>query len=347
MKSDQLINKDVLVSSYDYNLPENLIARYPVTPRDSAKLLVYNRKTDKITHTVFRNILDFVGESHFIFNNTKVIKARIFGTKETGGKVELLLNRPYKDGYLVYIRGKVKVGTKLFFDKGLMAEVVELLDDGSRVVKFKVKSEKCKTEKEIDFLQLVKILEEIGHVPLPPYIKREDEKIDEKEYQTVFARKVGAVAAPTASLHFTDELLNKIDKKSYLTLHVGAGTFKPVDVEDIREHKMHSEFFEIPEDTARVLDGSEEIVAVGTTVTRTVEYYARTGKLSGECDLFLNPLNPPIRVNHLLTNFHLPKSTLIMLVAAFIGRKKTLELYEEAIKNEYRFYSYGDAMLII
>lgn len=347
MKSDQLINKDVLVSSYDYNLPENLIARYPVTPRDSAKLLVYNRKTDKITHTVFRNILDFVGESHFIFNNTKVIKARIFGTKETGGKVELLLNRPYKDGYLVYIRGKVKVGTKLFFDKGLMAEVVELLDDGSRVVKFKVKSEKCKTEKEIDFLQLVKILEEIGHVPLPPYIKREDEKIDEKEYQTVFARKVGAVAAPTASLHFTDELLNKIDKKSYLTLHVGAGTFKPVDVEDIREHKMHSEFFEIPEDTARMLDGSEEIVAVGTTVTRTVEYYARTGKLSGECDLFLNPLNPPIRVNHLLTNFHLPKSTLIMLVAAFIGRKKTLELYEEAIKNEYRFYSYGDAMLII
>ncbi|WP_049751153.1 tRNA preQ1(34) S-adenosylmethionine ribosyltransferase-isomerase QueA [Nautilia profundicola] len=347
MKSDQLINKDVLVSSYDYNLPENLIARYPVTPRDSAKLLVYDRKTDRITHTVFRNILDFVGESHFIFNNTKVIKARIFGTKETGGKVELLLNRPYRDGYLVYIRGKVKPGSRLFFDKGLMAEVVELLDDGSRVVKFKVKSEKCKTEKEIDFLQLVKILEEIGHVPLPPYIKREDEKIDEKEYQTVFAKKEGAVAAPTASLHFTDELLNKIDKKSYLTLHVGAGTFKPVDVEDIREHKMHSEFFEIPEDTARVLDGSEEIVAVGTTVTRTVEYYARTGKLSGECDLFLNPLNPPIRVNHLLTNFHLPKSTLIMLVAAFIGRKKTLELYEEAIKNEYRFYSYGDAMLII
>jgi len=345
MKSDQ-INKDVLVSSYDYILPENLIAKYPVTPRDSAKLLVYDRKTDKITHAIFRNILDFVGDSHFIFNNTKVIKARIFGTKETGGKIELLLNRPYKEGFLVYIRGKVKKGSKLFFDKGLKAEVVELLDDGSRIVNFKCRMENGKW-RVLEFLELVKILEQIGHVPLPPYIKRNDEKIDEKEYQTVFAKKEGAVAAPTASLHFTEELLNKIDKKSYLTLHVGAGTFKPVDVEDIREHKMHSEFFEIQEDTARVLDSDAEIVAVGTTVTRTVEYYARTGKLSGECDLFLNPLNPPIRVNHLLTNFHLPKSTLIMLVAAFIGREKTLELYEEAIKNEYRFYSYGDAMLII
>jgi len=260
--------------------------------------------------------------------------------------VELLLNRPFNDGYLVYIRGKVKKGTKLYFDKKLMAEVVELLDDGSRIVNFKLRIENGEW-RILEFLELVKILEKIGHVPLPPYIKREDEKIDEKEYQSVFASKVGAVAAPTASLHFTDELLNKIDKKSYLTLHVGAGTFKPVDVEDIREHKMHSEFFEIPQETAEVLESCTEIVAVGTTVTRTVEYFARTGKLSGECDLFLNPLNPPIRVNHLLTNFHLPKSTLIMLVAAFIGREKTLELYDEAIKNKYRFYSYGDAMLII
>jgi len=341
------MDKDLLVSSYDYNLPENLIARYPVTPRDSAKLLVYDRNTGTVEHTVFRNILDFVGNSHFIFNNTKVIKARIFGVKETGGRIELLLNRPYKDGYLVYIRGKVKPGTKLYFDKGLTAEVTELLENGSRIVKFGIINRQGRPEILTDFLELVNILEEIGHVPLPPYIKREDEKIDEKEYQTVFAKKEGAVAAPTASLHFTDELLSKIDKKSYLTLHVGAGTFKPVDVEDIREHKMHSEFFEIPEETSKVLDSDTEIVAVGTTVTRTVEYYARTGKLSGECDLFLNPLNPPIRVNHLLTNFHLPKSTLIMLVAAFIGREKTLELYEEAIKNEYRFYSYGDAMLII
>ena len=190
-------------------------------------------------------------------------------------------------------------------------------------------------------------MEKIGHVPLPPYIKRDDEKIDEREYQSVFAKKEGAVAAPTASLHFTEELLKKIEKKAYLTLHVGAGTFKPVEVEDIRKHKMHSEFFEIPKKTAEILDSNEEIVAVGTTVTRTVEYYARTKKLVGECDLFLNPLNPPIRVNRLLTNFHLPKSTLIMLVASFIGREKTLNLYKEAIKSNYRFYSYGDAMLII
>ena len=339
-------SKDILVESYDYKLPQELIAKYPVTPRDSAKLLIYDRKKNKIIHTSFSNILDFVGEKHFIFNNTKVIKARIFGKKKSGGKVELLLNRPFNDNFLVYIRGKVKVGSKLFFDRGLEAEVIELLDDGSRVVSFQVKSEKLKV-KSLGFLELVKILEEIGHIPLPPYIKRSDEALDENEYQTVFAKKEGAVAAPTASLHFTDELLNKIKNKSYLTLHVGAGTFKPVDVKDIREHKMHSEFFEIPAETAEVLDSKTEIVAVGTTVTRTVEYYAREKQLSGECDLFLNPLNHPIRVNHLLTNFHLPKSTLIMLVASFIGREKTLELYEEAINKKYRFYSYGDAMLII
>ncbi len=334
-------SKDLLVKSYDYTLPEELIAKYPANPRDSAKLLVYDRKKDEIIHTVFKNILDFVGDKTFIFNDTKVIKARVFGKKETGGKIELLLNRPFGDHFLVYIRGKVKPGTKLFFDRGLVAEVKELFEDGSRMVDF------YREGKKLDFLEVVKILEEIGHVPLPPYIKRSDEEIDEKEYQTVFAKKEGAVAAPTASLHFTPELLNKIEKKAFLTLHVGAGTFKPVEVEDIREHKMHSEFFEIPESTAKILESDEEIVAVGTTATRTIEYYARTKKLKGECDLFLNPLNPPIRVNHLLTNFHLPKSTLIMLVAAFIGRKKTLELYSEAVKCRYRFYSYGDAMLIV
>ncbi len=332
---------DLLVKNYDYDLPEELIAKYPITPRDKAKLLVYDRAKDKIIHTTFRNILDFVGESHFIFNNTKVIKARIYGVKETGGRVELLLNRPVNDKYLVYIRGKVKKGTKLLFDKGLVAEVIELLPDGSRIVDFRLNN------KSLSFLELVKILEEIGHVPLPPYIKRNDEKIDEVEYQSVFAKKEGAVAAPTASLHFTKELLEKIKNKHYLTLHVGAGTFKPVEVENIKEHKMHSEFFEIPLETAKIIESDEEIVAVGTTVARTVEYYAREKKLRGECDLFLNPLNPPIRVNHLLTNFHLPKSTLIMLVASFIGREKTLEIYKEAIKNRYRFYSYGDAMLII
>jgi len=338
--------KDILVESYDYDLPKDLIAKYPVSPRDMAKLLIYDRKKDRIIHTTFKNILDFIGESVFIFNDTKVIKARVFGVKETGGKIELLLNRPIEDKFLVYIRGKVKKGSKLFFDKGLIAEVEELLEDGSRIVSFKLRIENGEWRK-IDFLELVNILEEIGHVPLPPYIKRSDEKIDEKEYQTIFAKKEGAVAAPTASLHFTDELLEKIKEKYFLTLHVGAGTFKPVEVEDIREHKMHSEFYEIPKDTAKILDSDKEIVAVGTTVIRTIEYYVRTKKLKGECDLFLNPLNPPVRVNHLLTNFHLPKSTLIMLVASFIGREKTLEIYNEAIRKNYRFYSYGDAMLIL
>jgi len=202
-------------------------------------------------------------------------------------------------------------------------------------------------DKKIDFLELVDILNEIGHIPLPPYINREDEQLDENEYQTVFAKIPGAVAAPTASLHFTNELLKNIKNKSFLTLHVGAGTFKPVEVENILEHPMHSEFFEIPITTAKILDSDVQITAVGTTATRTIEYYAREKKLFGECDLFLHPQNKPIRVNNLLTNFHLPKSTLIMLVSAFIGREKTLKLYDIAIKEKYRFYSYGDAMLIL
>ncbi len=336
-----------MVENYNYHLPENLIAKYPANPRENARLLVYNRKNDEIVHTKFKNILDFTNNKTFIFNNTKVIKARIFGKKISGGKIELLLNRPFNDNFLVYIRGKVKKGTKLYFDKGLIANVIELSEDGSRIVEFKLKDSTSKFQKKLNFLELIKILEEIGHVPIPPYIKRSDEKLDEKEYQSVFAKKEGAVAAPTASLHFSNELLAKIKEKYFLTLHVGAGTFKPVEVEDIRKHKMHSEFYEIPEKTADILNSDKEIIAVGTTVTRTVEYYARVKKLSGECDLFLHPKNPPLRVNHLLTNFHLPKSTLIMLVASFIGRVKTLQIYKEAIDKNYRFYSYGDAMLII
>ena len=334
-------NLDLLVESYNYSLPKELIATYPVTPRDSAKLLVYNRKNGEIIHTTFNKILDFIGDSHFIFNDTKVVKARIFGKKETGGKIELLLNRPFENNFLVYIRGKVKIGTKLFFENGLIGEVIQLNNDGSRVVSF------FKDSKKLDFLELVNILNQIGHIPLPPYINREDEKLDEEEYQTKFAKNYGAVAAPTASLHFTDELLNRIKNKHFLTLHVGAGTFKPVEVESILEHNMHSEFFEIPEETSKILDSKIDIVAVGTTATRTIEYYARTKKMVGECNLFLHPQNKPIRVNKLITNFHLPKSTLIMLVSSFIGREKSLELYEIAIKEGYRFYSYGDAMLII
>jgi S-adenosylmethionine:tRNA ribosyltransferase-isomerase len=333
-------------SSYDYDLPKELIATYPVSPADSARLLVYNRTTQTITHTTFKHLMDFLPDNLSVFlNDTKVIKARIFGTKETGGKIELLLNKPlFMDRYLVMIGGKVRVGTKLFFDENLMAEVLEINEDGSRVVKF------FQNDKKLDFLELVDILNKIGHLPLPPYMNRSDEKEDEKDYQTLFAKNYGAVAAPTASLHFTPELLEEINAKysvNYLTLHVGAGTFKPVDVDDILKHPMHSEYFEIGIEAKKALDNAQKVLAVGTTVTRTVEYYARTNKIQGECNLFLNPANKPIKVDYLLTNFHLPKSTLIMLVASFVGLEKTLEIYHEAIKENYRFYSYGDGMLII
>ncbi|MGJ0455356.1 tRNA preQ1(34) S-adenosylmethionine ribosyltransferase-isomerase QueA [Aliarcobacter cryaerophilus] len=341
---------DVLkTSSYDFNLPHGQIATFPVNPASSAKMLVYNREKNEIFHSTFENILEFLPQDLTIFlNDTKVIKARIFGKKSTGAKIEFLLNKPlFMDRYLVMIKGKVKIGTKIFFDENLIAEVLELNEDGTRVIEF-FQDENSK--KRVDFLSLVEILNKIGHIPLPPYMQREDKKEDELNYQTLFAKNYGAVAAPTASLHFTTELLEKIEKKyglNYLTLHVGAGTFKPVDVEDILSHPMHSEYFEIGIDAKKNLDNAKKVLAVGTTVTRTIEYYARTNKIQGECDLFLNPMNKPIKVDYLLTNFHLPKSTLIMLVASFIGLEKTLELYNIAIKENYRFYSYGDGMLII
>jgi S-adenosylmethionine:tRNA ribosyltransferase-isomerase len=340
------MNRDIKTSSYNYTLPKELIATSPAKPADSAKLLVYNRATKEITHTTFKNLLDFIPKDTAIFlNNTKVIKARVFGKKSSGGKVELLVIREIgQNRFLVMIKGKVKVGTILEFEENLSAKVEELNSDGSRVVSFYIDNQK------IDFNTLVTALEKIGHIPLPPYMNREDKKEDELDYQTLFAKEAGSVAAPTASLHFTPELLERLKENFetyYLTLHVGAGTFKPVDVEDILEHQMHSEVYNIPKEAAKVIDSNQKILAVGTTSTRTIEYYARVKKLSGECDLFLHPNNKPIRVNYLLTNFHLPKSTLIMLVSAFLGRDETLKVYNEAIKNHYKFYSYGDAMLII
>lgn len=348
---------DLRTKNYDYILPSEYIATSPVQPRDHAKLLVYDRRTNMITHSIFKHLLDFLPKECDIFiNDTRVIKARIFGKKaeigiskegivQGGGAIELLFNKPL-DGYafLVMIRGKVKIGTKLYFDDTLIATVLNQNKDGSRVVSFEHQG------KAIRFEDLVLVLDKIGHLPLPPYIQREDKKEDETDYQTLFAKNAGAVAAPTASLHFTPELLDALKKRHQthtITLHVGAGTFKPVDKENILEHPMHSEYFDIPESSAKALDSKKPILAIGTTVTRTVEYYVRTHKKEGECDLFLNPSNKPQRVNYLLTNFHLPKSTLIMLVSAFIGRKKTLALYEEAIEKKYRFFSYGDAMLIL
>ena len=340
-------NPELLTSSYDFHLPDELIAAYPANPRDHAKLLVYDRETDTITHAHFYDLEQFIPKDcALIFNDTKVIKARLFGHKPSGGKIELLINRPLNAVDInVYIRGRVKAETQLLFDENLQAKVISCNEDGSREVNF------FKDEKLLRFEELLPIVDKIGHIPLPPYIQREDETADANEYQSVFAKEEGAVAAPTASLHFTPEQHKRIcknHKHAYVTLHVGSGTFKPVEADIITEHPMHAEYYAISNAAKELLDSKTPILSVGTTSTRTIEFYAKHGKIqSGEANLFLHPNNKPSRVNYLLTNFHLPKSTLLMLVASFVGLEKTQELYAAAIKENYRFYSYGDAMLII
>lgn len=341
------MNKELLTASYNFTLPQELIATHPASPRDSAKLLVYNRKTDTITHTYFYNLENFITpDTALIFNDTKVIKARLYGKKTSGGKIELLINRALNAYDInVYIRGKVKENTLLLFEKELSAQVQKLNEDGSRIVHFFQKEQKLRFE------DLLPIIDTIGHIPLPPYIQREDEEADQEEYQSVFASNEGAVAAPTASLHFTQEQHQRITKKhpfAYVTLHVGSGTFKPVEAKTITDHPMHSEYYSISPEAKKLLDSDIKILSVGTTSTRTIEFYARhKNQTQGEANLFLHPQNKPLRVNHLLTNFHLPQSTLLMLVASFVGLEKTQELYNIAIENKYRFYSYGDAMLIL
>ncbi|MCE7105570.1 tRNA preQ1(34) S-adenosylmethionine ribosyltransferase-isomerase QueA [Campylobacter coli] len=340
--------KDLLLSSYDYTLPNELIATYPVHPKEDAKLLVFERKNNQISHTTFKNLQDFLPDCALFFNDTKVIKARIYGNKSSGGKIELFLHQPCLDSqdslFLAQIKGRVKKDEILSFEQNLKAKVIELLDDGLRKVQF------FQNDEVLNTFKLYELLDTIGHVPLPPYIKRSDEKSDLEDYQSIFAKNLGAVAAPTASLHFSENMLENLKKRHeiyHLTLHVGAGTFKSVECENLENHKIHSEFFDIPKKACEVIDSQKKILGVGTTVTRTIEYYARTKQNQGFCDLFLHPHNPPLRQDYLLTNFHLPKSTLIMLVSAFIGRKNCLKLYDIAIKEKYRFYSYGDAMLIL
>ena len=332
------------LDSYDYELPSSLIASSPANPKESANLLVHQRSNNKITHTKFGNLMEFLPDCDIIFNDTKVIKARIYGKKSSGGAVELLLNQPLGQGkFSTLIKGRVKAGTILEFDNGLSCEVIELLDE-YRIVKF------YQNNRLVDTACLYQILNTIGHVPLPPYIKREDQKSDEIWYQSIFAKNDGAVAAPTASLHFSPQMIQNLKSKhniSYITLHVGAGTFKGVEVSDIREHKMHSEIYTISDEAINTINSNRPILGVGTTVTRCIEYFYRTGVKDGLCDLFLHPANPPQRQNYLLTNFHLPKSTLIMLVASFVGLDNIKEIYKQAIEKNYKFYSYGDAMLVI
>ncbi len=347
------------LNDYDYDLPEERIAQTPVAGRDQSKLLFMERTTGKIAHHKFSDIYDLLSPSDvLVINNTEVIPARLLGQKETGGKAEVFIldypgdkknridNGEYVCRCLIKSSKRPKDGTTLIFDQQLKANVVNF-KAGVYVVKFSYKG---------NFEQ---IIDRIGHVPLPPYIKRNDDKNDRTFYQTVYASQKGAVAAPTAGLHFSLRLMKKLKEKGVkivaLTLHVGYGTFLPVRVSDIRDHRIHSEWYSISKETADRINESKKkghrIVAVGTTAVRTLEYAGKENGIvaqgEGSCDLFIYPGYKFKTVDAMLTNFHLPKSTLLMLVSAFSTRDNVLNAYKAAIEKQYRFFSYGDAMLII
>ena len=335
---------------FDFYLSDELIAQTPLKNRDSSRLLILDRETGEVGHDYFYNIVDFLSPGDcLVLNDTRVIPARLIGEREdTGGKIEfLLLKRTESDTWQTLVKpGKrAKLGNRFIFGDGLLhAEIININEDGSRVIKF---------EYEGIFEE---ILDRLGQMPLPPYITK---KLEEKErYQTVYSKNRGSVAAPTAGLHFTKELLKKTEEKgvkiAYITLHVGLGTFRPVKAEKIQEHRMHSEFYIVDESAVDIINKTkargDKIIAVGTTSCRTLESIAdRDGKVkpgSGWTDIFIYPGFSFRVIDGLITNFHLPKSTLIMLVSAFVGREKTLKAYDTAVKEEYRFFSFGDAMLI-
>ncbi|ACD65881.1 S-adenosylmethionine/tRNA-ribosyltransferase-isomerase [Sulfurihydrogenibium sp. YO3AOP1] len=334
------------LSDFDYHLPKELIAKYPAQPRDSCRLMVLNRKDKTIEHRIFRDVIDYLkpGDT-LVLNNTKVIPARLIGKKEkTNANIEVFLLRPIEDNIwetLIKNVRRLKKNQKIIISDDFYVEFLSK-DDEKAIVK--IHSKDIKSD-----------LEKYGHVPLPPYIEREDEEKDKDYYQTVFADKEGSVASPTAGLHFTKELLEKIKEKgvniAYITLHVGLGTFKPVKTEDITKHKMHEEYFTIPKETLEMIKKTKEnkksLVAVGTTVVRALETYGKFGKTEGFTDIFIYPPYEFKIVDKLITNFHLPKSTLLMLVSAFADRDFILRAYNGAVKEKYRFFSYGDAMLIV
>ncbi len=337
-------------SDFDYYLPEELIAQTPVEPRDSSRLLVYDRSSDKVLHKRFYDIKDFLKEGDVLVrNNTKVLPARLFAHTEHGGRVEVLLLKRFdltEWEVLVKPGKKAKPGTRLYFNDELSLEVLETIAAaGSRRVKF--------------FYDGVfeDVISRIGEMPLPPYIT---EKLKDKtRYQTVYAKVEGSAAAPTAGLHFTDELLREIQAKGVevadVLLHVGLGTFRPVKADDVAEHHMHSEYYEISEAAAQTINKAKRegrrIIAVGTTSVRTLESAADENgfvkPIKANTEIFIYPPYKYKCVDSLITNFHLPKSTLIMLVSAMSSREKILSLYEEAVKERYRFFSFGDAMFII
>jgi S-adenosylmethionine:tRNA ribosyltransferase-isomerase len=342
------------LSDYDYNLPEEQIAKYPAQQRDHSRLLVYDRKTDSIFHKHFHDLPDFLDANDFlIINVTRVIRARLFGHKaKTGGKFELLLLRDLKNGRwesLVKPGRGMNSGTELKFNGfPINARVVEVHPDGSRTLQFDPEE------------RVFELMENQGIIPLPPYIQRAPEEDDYKRYQTVYGHQPGSVAAPTAGLHFTPEVLQKIRNKGIevveLVLDIGWGTFQPVREDDPREHKIESETYYISSSAAdkiKTLKGQgKNLVAVGTTSVRALEswYHHTNGSLdpiSRETDLFIYPPYEFKLVDKLVTNFHLPESTLLMLVSAFAGRERILAIYKEAVKEGYRFFSYGDSMVIL
>lgn len=337
-------------TDFDFELPNELIAQHPVSKRDESKLLVLDKKTGEINHKKFNNIIDYLDEKDvLVLNDTKVIPARLIGEKEqTKAIVEvLLLNEIDKNIWkaLTKPQKRVKVGTIINFGNGkLKLKCLEVFDEGI-----------CTYELIYNGI-LYEVLDELGVMPIPPYIT---EKLQDKSsYQTVYAKNEGSVAAPTAGLHFTDELLEKIKAKNievvYITLHVGLGTFRPVNVDDIANHKMHSEFYIISKEASeklnKAMQENKNIISVGTTSTRTLEsvynLYGEFKETSGWTDIFIYPGYQFKVVSSLITNFHLPKSTLIMLVSALAGKEKVMNAYQEAINNKYRFYSFGDSMFI-
>ena len=338
------------VKDFDFYLPEELIAQHPMEKRDESRLMVVDRKSGHIEHKIFKDILGYFNEGDcLVLNNTRVLPARLIGEKEnTGGKIEfLLLKRIEGDKWETLVKPgkKAKIGARFVFGSGeLKAEVKGMGEDGSRIIEF---------EYEGIFEE---VLDKLGQMPLPPYIT---EKLDDKErYQTVYSKEKGSAAAPTAGLHFTKELLKEIENKgvkiAFVTLHVGLGTFRPVKVEDIEEHHMHSEYYTMSKETADIINKTKEnggkVIAVGTTSCRTLETIGdENGKVkekSGWTDIFMYPGYKFKIVDRLITNFHLPQSTLLMLVSAFSSRENIMNAYKEAVDEKYRFFSFGDAMFL-
>ncbi|MDZ5470843.1 tRNA preQ1(34) S-adenosylmethionine ribosyltransferase-isomerase QueA (plasmid) [Bacillus sp. 31A1R] len=340
------------VDLFDFHLPEELIAQTPLEERTKSRLMVLNKKTGELAHETFGNITNYLKPGDcLVLNDTRVLPARLFGEKEdTGAKIEVLLLKQVEGDTwetLVKPAKRVKEGSTISFGNGILqAECVGTSDHGGRLLQFKYEG------------IFYEVLEQLGEMPLPPYIK---EQLDDKErYQTVYAKERGSAAAPTAGLHFTEDLLEEIKAKgvhiAFITLHVGLGTFRPVSVDDINEHEMHAEFYQMSEGTARLLNEVREnggkIISVGTTSTRTLETIATANKgkfvsENGWTSIFIYPGYEFKGIDGMITNFHLPKSTLIMLISALAGRDHVLHAYQTAVEERYRFFSFGDAMLII